>query len=59
MSDNTAPNELEGDYVFKEFDILNKEILDNTNKIYQVIQIVFASVPVFLAAVLSRPQKVL
>ena len=50
----TAPDELEGDYVFKaDFDILNKEILDNSNKIYQIIQIVFTSVPVFLAGVLA------
>lgn len=54
MSDNTAPGELEGDYVFKtEFDNLNKEILDNSNKIYQIIQISFTSVPVFLAGVLA------
>ena len=49
------PDGIEYDYIFKkaDFDNLNKEILDNSNKIYQIIQISFTSVPVFLAGVLA------
>ena len=54
----TPPDELEGNYFFKtEFDIRNREILDNSDKIYRIIQIVFTFVPTFLAGVLALGKR--
>jgi len=54
----TALDKLKGDYSFKtDYDNLNKEIIDNSNKIYQIIQIVFTSVPLFLAGVLALGKR--